>query len=99
MKRIVKIPNAYGREDKYILQKEYEGFGIYQEKTPSGFFKHQSYLITNEKIIVVCQSYNDMCVEELMDVIDNYNKNGKFGIKVMNVNGIYFMHPNGNVRV
>ena len=46
MNRIIKIPNVYGTENKYVLRDEYNGFGFYQEKCPTGYFINQSYLIS-----------------------------------------------------
>ncbi len=66
---------------KYILQKEYNGFGVYQEKCPSGYYVHQSWLITNEKVALVCHSFSELCKEELLDMIDSYQDTGKFGIR------------------
>ena len=58
MKRMFYIDCYYGGTEKYKFQKEYEGFGIYQRMTPSGYYSHQDYLITNGDMIVVSQSYN-----------------------------------------
>ena len=96
MKRVIKINNVYGTEEKYIFKEEYNGFGIYQHKTPSGFFTHQHWLISNnEKAELVVESYNDICKEELLDMIDNYNNTGKFGIKALMHCGALHMHPSG----
>lgn len=86
MKRLIKF--EVGEVDslnakKYILQQEYEGFGVYQEKCPSGFYVHQSWLVADGKnsVMLVVDSFNDCCKEELLDMIDNYKQNKKFGIK------------------
>lgn len=98
MKRLVKIRNVYGTEDKYVLIKEYEGFGIYKEKTPSGFFVHQSWLISNnENAELVIQSYNNLCKEELLDIIDNYNTTHRFGVKAVMHCGSLHMHDCGKL--
>lgn len=98
MKRIVKIKNSYGSEDKYILREEYNGFGVYQHKTPSGFFVHQDWLISNnDKAELVIQSYNNLCKEELLDIIDNYNKIGRFGVKALMHCGSFHMHSGGKL--
>lgn len=100
MNRIIKIPNAYGTEDKYVLRDEYNGFGFYQEKCPTGYFVNQSYLIANEKIKIICESYNNMCKEELLDAIDNYTNTGKFELKVFSYGvGFYRIHPSGKVNI
>lgn len=98
MKRIIKIKNTYGTYDKYVLVDEYNNFGIYEEKTPSGYFVNQSWLISNnENAELVVEPYNDLCKEELLDIIDNYNKNKKFGIKATSHNGLLYMHPCGRL--
>ena len=100
MKRVIKIKNIYGTDNKYVLIEEYEGFGIYQEKGPSGLFNCQSWLISNNNgVELVIPSYNDLCKEELLDMIDNYNKTNKFGVKaVMNCGSLY-MHKNGELVI
>lgn len=98
MNRIIKVANRYGTDDKYVLRQEYNGFGIYQEKTPSGFFTHQSWLISdNEKAELVIQSYNHLCKEELLDIIDHYKATGKFGVKAVMSCGSLHMHNCGNL--
>ena len=82
MKRIITIKNSYGEHDKYVLTDEYEGFGIYQEKCPTGYFVSQSWLISNnEGAELVIESYNNLCKEELLDIIDNYNETHRVGVK------------------
>ena len=68
--RVILARNA----KKYVLTQEYEGFGIYEEVCPSGFHVHQSWLIANDKNALVCESYNNFCKEELLDMIDNYKE-------------------------
>lgn len=107
MKRLIKfdlgtLDNLNAK--KYILQKEYDGFGIYQEMCPSGFYHHQSWLIANEKVALVCYSFNNFCKEELMDMIDTYNQTNKFNTKGFfkgwfNELSVYMAHPNGNRTV
>ena len=88
---------------KYILDREYRGFGIYNEVCPSGLLRHQSYLIANDKVAVVCKSYNSLCVYELMDFINNYNDKKKFGLTGFykgEIDGrkVYIVHQNGNCK-
>lgn len=98
MKRIITINNRYGEHDKYVLRDEYEGFGIYQEKTPSGFPVHQSWLISNNKDAeLVIESYNNLCKEEVLDIIDHYNETHKFGVKAVMHCGSLHMHDCGNL--
>lgn len=95
MKRIININNVHGTTTKYVLREEYEGFGIYQHKTPTGYFVHQDWLISNGNIELVVESYNNICKEELLDMIDNYNEKGKFNIKaVMHCDSLH-MHNSG----
>lgn len=96
MKRIIKIKNEYNGFNKYVLVNEYQNFGIYQEKTPNGFFVHQSWLIDNNcDAQLVVKSYNHICQEELLDMIDNYNQRKCFGIKSVIYCDLFHMHPNG----
>lgn len=96
MKRVIYVPDDLNNK-KYVLKSEYEGFGIYEEMCPAGWFVHQSWLVYNGKIGFICQSYNNYCKEELMDVIDNYNECGKFGLCgfiAKKEDNIYGVHPN-----
>lgn len=103
MKRVFYIDNNYGGKTKYVLKKEYENFGVYQEMCPSGFLTHQSYLITDNNKVFVCDSYNNMCYDEMLDTIDYYNETKKFGHKAIkrydktNEKHIYIMHPSGTM--
>ena len=100
MKNVIKIKNMYGAEDKYILREEYNGFGIYEKKTPTGYFVNQSWLISNnEKTELVIESYNRICKEEVKDIIDNCNETGRYGVKVFIRNGVYYMHDAGKFMV
>ena len=83
MNRIIKLPNHYGTEDKFILREEYGGLGIYQHKTPSGYFTHQHYLISNGNFTIEFPSYSNMCIEEMYDFIDEYNKTGTISTKLI----------------
>lgn len=83
MKRVIYTEHLYGGKDKFILKKEYENFGIYQEMTPSGFFTHQFWLITNGEIYLEIYSFNHYCMEEVFDLIDNYNETKEFGVKAI----------------
>lgn len=99
MKRLIKVQGTL-QEEKFILMEEYEGFGIYQEKCPAGYFVHQSWLITNEDVTVIFYSFMNYCKEELMDAIDNYNDIKKFGIKAMpHPNKTYVAHKCGKVII
>ncbi len=95
MQRVVYVPDSLNN-NKYILRDEYGGFGIYQRKCPAGYFVHQDWLVYNGRIGFICQPYNNYCKEELLDLIDFYNKNGKFGKTGFetSVEGIYGIHPN-----
>lgn len=98
MKRIIKIGNVYGTENKYVLVDEYEGFGIYREKCPTGFFVHQSWLISDNKHAeLVIDSYNNLCKEELLDMIDNYKETNTFGVKAVFHCGSLHMHNSGKL--
>ena len=102
MKRIFYIDGLFGDIKKYVLKKEYKNFGIYEEVCPTGYRVHQSWLITDEKIIIVCYSYNNFCYEEILDMIDYYFETQSIGHKrvikkfdKVNNKEIYIIHPNG----
>jgi len=98
MKRIINIRNSYGTEYKYILTNEYRDFGVYKEKTPNGFFMNQSWLISNnENAKLVIDTYNRLCKEEVLDIIDNYCETGKFGVKAVMHCGSLHMHRSGRL--
>ena len=95
MKRIIKIQGNL-QEEKFELQEEYDGFGIYERRTPNGYLVHQEWLITNDDVTVVFYSFTNYCREEVKDAIDNYNAIRKFGLKVMpRGNNTYVVHQNG----
>ena len=96
MKRVIYIQDTLNN-NKYILQKEYEGFGIYLRMTPSGYYSHQDWLITNGNITIVCESYNSLCKEELYDAIDSYNESKRFGWKALKQAYGYCVHPSGTM--
>ena len=83
MRRVIKLPNHYGTEDKFILIEEYSGLGIYQHKTPSGYFTHQHYLISDGNFTVEFPSYSNMCKEEMYDFIDEYNETETMSTKLI----------------
>ena len=98
MKRVITTNNVYGTSDKYVLRDEYEGFGVYQEKVPTGYFVSQSWLISNNKNAeLVIESFNNICKEEVLDIIDHYNKTHRFGVKATVHCGALHMHPCGNL--
>ena len=98
MKRVIYFQDQLNKR-KYILQKEYEGFGFYEEKCPAGYLVHQSWAITNGKIYIMIPSYNRLCEEEILDMIDNYKKTGRFGTKAMDFGEYYCVHNNGNKNI
>ena len=104
MKRMFYIDNDYYGTDKYKLRKEYEGFCLYQRVCPSGYFEHQSYLVTNGDKVVVSESYNNLCFDEMLDMIDRYNEENKFGYNMIskmdktNEKVIHYIHPSGEMR-
>jgi hypothetical protein len=96
MKRVITIKNVYGTDEKYVLRDEYEGFGIYQEKCPTGYFVSQSWLISNnDNAELVIESYNSLCKEEVLDIIDHYNEKRRFGVKALMHCGSLHMHNGG----
>ena len=100
MKRVIYVKNVYGTTNKYVLQEEYCGFGIYEQKTPSGYLVSQSWLLSNNKEAeLVIESYNDLCKKELLDMIDYYNNTNKFGVKAVMICDSLHMHNNGKLMV
>lgn len=101
MKRLVKLSDdRLGNKMLYVLKEEYQGFGLYQRKSPNSYLIHQDYMITNDNITIQCQSYNEIIKEELLDAIDNYNNNGNFELKVFKRSeNLYYVHPNGNFLI
>lgn len=95
---IVLDKNTYNlmNSDKFRLIEEYKDFGIYQGVVPKGYFKSQHYLITDNKITVVSESYNHLDKDDMKDLIDSYLNSGKFNIKAINTNGVYFIHNTGD---
>jgi hypothetical protein len=83
---------------KYIKIEDYEGIGIYQQKTPSDFFISQSYLINSEgELPILVESYNHKCKEEIYDMIDNLLNNGKIGCRGFVKDTYKYVHDCGNV--
>lgn len=85
--------------NKYIKRDEYKGWGIYEMKCPSGYYVHQEWLISDGKIKVVIQSYNNYCKEELLNIIDWYIEDGKMGIKAFCKGDFYIVHQSGNIEI
>ena len=102
MKRLIKFePGTIDSLNikKYVLVQEYKGFGIYEEVSPRGYHVSQSWLITDNKVALICDSYNNFIEEELLDAIDNYNEKKSFGVKgfykdVYNGLSVFIAHPN-----
>lgn len=91
MKRVIFKDDGYGGKSKYVLVKEYDCFGIYQRKCPSGFFVSQDYLVFEDcidaelQLIVSSPSYAGLCIEEILDMIDCYVEMGKLYQKTIDV--------------
>jgi len=101
MKKRVRYYDDGLNNNKYILQKEIDGCGIYERMTPSGFYVHQDWGISfgDDKFLVI-QSFMNHCKAEVLDLIDYYNETGKFDVKVYpQGNGIYVMHNSGNTTI
>lgn len=97
MKRVEYFKD-YLNMNKYILKEEYNGYGIYQEKCPSGYFVHQSYLIKDKKDNrIIIHSYMNICYDEVLDMIDNHIETGKYGYKAIKNENDYILHNSGNL--
>ena len=107
MQRLIKFERGHLDDlnaKKYVLVKEYEGFGLYEEVCPAGWHVHQSWAIANDKNVVICESYNNCCKDEMLDMIDNYNQSGKFNIKAFTRRNlenrkVFVVHPRGCSQV
>lgn len=96
MKRVIKIDNQYGTKDKFILQEEYNGFGLYKEQTPNGLFVHNSWLISNNSTEeLAIKSHNRISKEEALSLIDNHIETGKFGVDAVMFYGTFHMKNGG----
>lgn len=101
MKRVIKVQMPM-QENKYVLSQEYNGFGIYQEMSPNGYKVHQSWLIHRDNNIgsdIVIQSYNNVCYDELLDMIDSFLESGEFCITALKSkydDKVLIMHPSGD---
>lgn len=80
MKRVEYIDGKLQKE-KFVLRNEYGGFGIYQRMTASGYLVSQEWLLVDGKTGIKLQvpSFNYICKEELLDMVDHFNEYGKFG--------------------
>ena len=97
MKRVIHITNAMGFDSKYVLESVYRDFGIYEKYTPSGVPVHQEWLISNNKNAeLVIHSFNHMGKADILDIIDNYNEEGLFGVYARMCNGSLVMHRSGS---
>ena len=55
-------------------------------------------LISNNKNAeLVIEPYNNLCKEEVLDIIDNYNEINKFGVKATTHCGSLHMHNSGKL--
>lgn len=96
MERTIRI-QAEVAEEKFRLVEEYEGFGIYQEVTPYGYYVHQSFAFKTNDAVFVSYSYMNNDKEDIYDYIDNYNNKGSFGFKAFNKGSYFCIHPNGDL--
>ena len=101
MERVIKINGAFANIEKYVLIEEIGNVGLYQHKTPNGYFVHQEWLIkrNDESRMFVVQSYNEMLYEEMLDLMDLLNVKQPLGLKAFLKDGVYFVHPNGNLEI
>lgn len=82
---------------KYVFNCGDEKAALYQEKCNAGYFISQSWLLVLNNNYLVCDSYNDKCKEEMLDLIDEFNENGYITVKgFKHENAITYIHPNGH---
>ena len=100
MKRVIYLEDTLNN-NKYVLKTTYDGHGIYQRCTPSGYPVHQDWAVQREDgFTFTIQSYNNICYYEVLDAIDNYAVNKKYGLKAIQTekgleHGYYTVHPSG----
>jgi F0F1-type ATP synthase epsilon subunit len=70
-KRTIIIPG----KGKFHFKEEYDGFAIYDCIT------YQKYVFTNNRLTILCDSYNHKDLNDIKDIIDNYNETGKLGVR------------------
>lgn len=113
MSRVIYINDKIGNKSKYVFLQSYREFTIYQRKTNSGYSVFQDYAITYDKPnimaadrkIIICEPYNNLCLEELLDMIDEYRRCGRFGYKAFVEQSedkyytYYTLHQNGKIRI
>lgn len=97
MKRVIYVNNGFD-DMKFELCEEYRGFGIYQERTPSGFLVHQSWAIAPgvDDLPILIESFNNLSKAELLDAIDSYLNGFNFGFNVFYKPYAVVVHGNGN---
>ncbi len=104
MKRVIYLPDELN-DNKFKLKAEYRGHGVYQRCTPSGYPVHQDWAVVREDgFTFAIQSYNNICYYEVLDAIDNYGVNKKYGFKVIQTekgleHGYYTVHPSGKETI
>jgi len=99
MKRVIYMKDRCGNEVKYILRKEYRDFGIYAHMCPNGLFVNQDYLVANDNIKIVSQSYNHKCMDELYDMIDGIiDANTIIYKSLCKDYNLYVLHSAGIIR-
>lgn len=83
-------------DSKFRFVKEYEGFGVYERITPSGYVEAQSYLITNGKDKpLISHSFCHNNEEDMLDIIDKFNSTGHYGVKIMDKGDYLIIHDVG----
>lgn len=101
MERQIKFFDGLNHK-KYLLNKEYEGFGIYDNICPTGYRTSQSYLLKSPTgTCILSESYMHNNEADLLDLIDEYKKTGKYNIpvipKIYEGNTYYVWHQSGKV--
>lgn len=101
MKRVIYVNNGLNNI-KFELCEEYRGFEIYQERTPSGFLVHQSWVIAPGvgDLPILIESFNNLSKAELLDAIDSYLDDGVgFGFNVFYKPYAVVVHGAGNDNI
>lgn len=100
MKRMIYLPDDVKGQTKYRLKDEYRSCGIYEEVCPTGYVVYQSWAVVVPNFgTLEIQSFMSQCKDELLDAIDNFYDEGKFGYKAFHRSFGYCVHNLGKVEI
>jgi len=104
--RVMKLPASFDSqsETKFVLRKKYKDYDIYYEITPTGSIISQSYVLSNTFRVIQIPSYNNLCLDEIYDLIDKKLSEYKFDLRVFvkkdkEGDKYYLVHPEGDLII